>query len=193
MEKNEQIVGILLAGGVSRRFGSQKAFANLLDKPMFMYSLEVLKQTSDKVIVTSHPKISSQLARFCHEKIIEDVAAYRGLGPLAGLYSGMIEETGDWYTVLPCDTPKVSGKLMNRILSYRSKDIDAIIPKIKGKIQPLIGVYSARMTPMIKELLDKENLRMTSLLELGRIRYLTDVELNSMEEEFNNVNYPSDL
>ena len=39
-----------------------------------------------------------------HVPVVEDIAMYKGNGPLAGLLTGMEFVDADWYIVAPCYT-----------------------------------------------------------------------------------------
>ncbi|MBD8067565.1 molybdenum cofactor guanylyltransferase [Bacillus sp. PS06] len=187
--QKEQIIGILLVGGESSRFGGQKAFAMYKDIPLFQYSLQILKECCDEVVIISHPNLKARLEEIVDVKIIEDIPRYKGLGPLAGIYSGMNEISGDLYMVLPCDTPMLDTELMKKLLQYRDNQKDAVVPKIKGKLQPLIAVYAASAKGMIQQLLDKQILKMATLLKHINVTYVSEDDIDCTSESFENVNF----
>ncbi len=56
-------IGVLLAGGMSRRFGAAKAFAPINGKPMFAYSLEALQAVAAQSLIVSHPELTARFKR----------------------------------------------------------------------------------------------------------------------------------
>jgi molybdenum cofactor guanylyltransferase len=189
MNKSGQTVGILLVGGESRRFGGEKAFARFNNKHFFQYSLQILMECCDEVVIISHPDLRSRIEGMVDVKVIEDIAMYKGLGPLAGIYSGMKELQGECYVVLPCDTPKMESSIIKALLHHREKHIDAVVPMIDGRVQPLIGVYSGHTQKIIKELLDQKTLKMTALLEASHVLYVTENHIGCSVEHFDNINF----
>ncbi|MFC4322353.1 molybdenum cofactor guanylyltransferase [Litchfieldia salsa] len=193
MNKYRKTIGILLVGGESRRYGGEKAFARFNNNYLFQHSFQILTECCDEVVIISHPRLKSRIEDMVDVKVIEDIPIYRGLGPLAGIYSGMKEMCGDWYVVLPCDTPKMEQSIIKTLLNHRDDDLDAVIPVIKNRLQPLIGVYSAHTEMSIKKLLDQNVLKMTALLEECNVLYLKEDVLGCSEEHFKNINFFTDL
>ncbi len=193
MVNSGKIIGIILAGGESRRFGSPKALAVYNGKCLIQYSYELLKEYCDELIVISHSDLKAQLKSVVEIEITEDLGMYKGKGPLAGIMTGMEEKRGDWYMVMPCDTPKMSEKVLSTLLKCRSNEYDAVIPIVNGKIQPLAGIYHIEIKPKIKSLLEQNIYKMTALLDMCNVRYISEQELGVGGEEFMNINHFSDF
>ena len=54
-------IGIVLAGGQSKRFGEPKALALRRGKPFLFYSVEALRPIVDQVVVVAQPHIQKQI------------------------------------------------------------------------------------------------------------------------------------
>lgn len=104
-------LGVVLAGGQSRRFGSDKALAIWEGRPLIVHAAAVLAPHSDEVIVCgrSHSPLTVP-----H---LPDRPA-PGLGPLGGLCAALhyAAETGhDSLLSLGCDMPRIDGELLDRL------------------------------------------------------------------------------
>src|SRR5690625_3603911 len=97
--RNERVNGILLAGGLSRRYGMPKAFAEINGEKFYEISYRILDHVCDDVTIVTRPELVEQFPRDLH--VIIDDAFYRGCGPLAGIYSAMNVHKADRYVVLP--------------------------------------------------------------------------------------------
>ncbi|HWO96245.1 MAG TPA: molybdenum cofactor guanylyltransferase [Bacillus sp. (in: firmicutes)] len=183
-----KIIGILLAGGQSRRFGQPKAFAVYKEKHFYEWAKEALKPNVDEMVIVSHPSLKREFERRGERHVVEDAAPFQGKGPLAGIYTVMKQYDGDWYVVLPCDTPEVTPLIIQNIESFIAEDIEAVIPVIDGKFQPLTAMYHKRTKSTIGDLLAEGEYRVKSLLDRCRVRWTTEEELRVDGEEFKNIN-----
>ncbi|KHD85249.1 molybdenum cofactor guanylyltransferase [Heyndrickxia ginsengihumi] len=178
-----EYAAIVLAGGMSRRFGDEKAIAKWNDKLFISYSLEAVNHVEQTIIVT-RDDLLSKVPQLANVQLITDAEAYKGKGPLAGIYSGMTRAEAEWYVVLPCDTPWINKTIMKQLQAYCDGQFEAIVSKVNGCMQPLIGIYHRRLKEKIKEKLEKNELRMKQLLSECIVK-----EVHFSEEKlFANIN-----
>ncbi|MBM7570944.1 NTP transferase domain-containing protein [Aquibacillus albus] len=189
MSKKNEVAGILLAGGQSRRFGSPKAFAERQGVPFYQYSLQVMTPFCSSVALVAHPEWR-HLFRVDKNKItvIQDDPSFQGQGPLAGIFSGMTTLSANWYIILPVDVPFIEHWVLERLVSEIEGDIQAIIPVVSGKDQPLIAAYHCSVKNKIKNLLINGSRSMQSLLSEINVK---KIEINR-ERAFININSRDD-
>jgi len=185
-------IGVLLAGGASRRFGEPKAFSLYKNVPMYQWALQAINPHVDDVVVVSHPILVNRFMQETPLSVIEDDASFRGMGPLAGIYSAMKKSSADWYYVIPCDTPLVTSAVYDFLARRLEDSRNGIVPTVGGRLQPLISIYHRNICPVIKELLNQKKLKMTELIDRTHI---DQVELKDKfpEKWFVNVNTKKDL
>lgn len=183
----EKIIGLVLAGGKSRRFGSQKAFAYFYDKRFWQISVEALQGITDRILIIGSSEVKSNFPKGFLSSFVNDLPTFQGKGPLAGLYSAMESEQGDWYFILPCDMPLVNQEIVKQIWAHRHPTYDVIIPKIFGQNHPLIGLYHPRIKGILLEMLQSQKYRMNTLLEKVNVKYLNEQYFSNLEV-FTNVN-----
>ncbi|CAM4157104.1 molybdopterin-guanine dinucleotide biosynthesis protein A [Bacillus manliponensis] len=183
-----KIVGIVLAGGQSRRFGEQKALVKWNGKTFIEHSIEALKGVTEEIVVISHPSITNALLHTVDVSVTEDILRYKGDGPLAGLLTGMNELKADWYIVAPCDTPNISKDWALQLIKQIHEDAEAIIPVIDGRKQPLLALYHRNVKEKIECLLQEEKRSMQGLLSQCHVRYVKSLSasfffnINTKEE-----------
>jgi molybdenum cofactor guanylyltransferase len=94
------ITGVILAGGKSSRFGSNKAFASMNGTQLIERVIAIMGSIfKDLIIITNDPDEYSFLGLPMYEDLI------KGLGPLGGIYTGLEkipEKTGFF---VACDMP----------------------------------------------------------------------------------------
>lgn len=184
----KQRVGVILAGGQSRRFGSPKAFAEAEGKPFYQFSLDVLKPLTDGVVIVTNEKLESKFSGTSGIELITDEESYAGKGPLAGLFSAMQHVKGDWYVTAPVDVPFIQSDIYKKLFEYANEENEIIMPVTNGKLQPLIAVYHYRLKPRIKELLESDRLAMRELFQDAKVKYVDFTE----GVPFTNINRKDD-
>lgn len=169
-----------MAGGQSRRFGSPKALALWNGKTFVEHAISALAADST-VIISPLPQLDSFGRR------VPDLPAYAGMGPLAGILTGMTECEADWYIVMPCDTPRMTRDVIERLLTFAG-GMQAVVPVIEGRQQPLIAAYHCSTKAVLEQQLQQGELRMMSFLSRLSVRYVTEADLQAQPEQFMNVN-----
>jgi len=191
---------IILAGGMSSRFGVNKAFQTLAGKPLICHVAERLSNVVDEVLVVvgrNAPTIEYSAILPDSVRVINDEVD--GQTPLVGIVSGLRSVTSDHVAVLACDIPFVKDSVLE-LLFQRAINVDAAIPRWKGgRIEPLEAVYRRARTLLAGE----EALAHGGLSQREMINRLTRVVYVSVEDEvavvdnglrtFFNVNSREDL
>jgi molybdopterin-guanine dinucleotide biosynthesis protein A len=185
---NENLIGIILAGGESSRFGTPKAFATYEDKHFYQHAIDALTPYVNQIVIVSHPSIRPRFDNLVECKVIEDIEPYIGKGPLSGLYSAMHQFHGSWYIVLPCDMPCFNSIAAKKLLSMKDDRFDAIVPQIAGSLHPLSAVYHRRSFRQLELQLATGNYRLINFIERLSASILTEQQLELDEGAFQNIN-----
>lgn len=188
MGKCEKLVGILLAGGESKRFGEPKAFALKGNIPFFVHSLEAMTPYVEKIIIVTNKKLHHRFPSTPAIEIIRDIEKYQGKGPLAGMYSTMKNYFSSWYLVAPVDVPFIKQELYKELMQFVGDDYDAIIPIASEKVHPLTALYRSSVKEKLKNKLDDGNLSVNGLLKEIRVKYV----LFDNDKFFYNINDQDD-
>jgi molybdopterin-guanine dinucleotide biosynthesis protein A len=185
-----KVTGVVLAGGQSRRFGSNKALATIGNSTLIERLIHTLRSIfSHLVIVTNQP----QDFEFLSVPMIED--RVKGLGPLGGIYSAL-QTIGDPYAfVAACDMPDISPELIRLLLELR-EGYDVVVPRIDTWLEPLHAVYSKRCIGPIKTLLERGERQVFQFFNQVRVRYVDLWEMQGVAPDhchFYNINTRNDL
>lgn len=179
-----KVVGIVLAGGASRRFGSPKAFANLGDKAFYQLSIEALHTFTDSIVIVTNEQLENRFTDKKGIQLITDINKYAGKGPLAGLYSAMWHQQAEWYATVPVDVPFIDSATYMKLLKNREAGKEVIVPVSNGKLQPLIALYHYSLKARIKNLLESDRLAMRDLFQVSEMKYVDFTD----EKPFININ-----
>lgn len=178
--------GVVLAGGMSRRFGKPKAFAVHNEKLFYESVCEALHPHVSDIVVVAHP----QQKQFGSYRVLEDDPDFLGKGPLAGLHSAMKSTSADWYCTMACDMPLMSKDTVSRLVKsvQMAGDFDAVVPEASGRLQPLAALYHRRTFEKLESLLTSDTLNVNAFLEEIKVQRLFGLD----PQCFYNVNTQAD-
>lgn len=180
----------VLAGGASRRMGTDKSFVELGGKPLVQHTLERVRRLDVPVLlVTNTPE------RYAHfgAKMVADVVP--GKGSLGGIYSALKHSKSTYTLCVACDMPFLNVDLLKYLLSLRA-GFDAVVPMIDGQPQGLHAVYHQRCAEPIRELMDRDELRISGLFDRLRVRLVGEAAMRAIDADlrsFTNLNTPEEL
>jgi len=138
------ILGVVLAGGKSQRFGKDKSQVKLQDKLLINYILNEIINEFKEILIVANKNIN-----FMQSKKISITKDFeKGLGPLGGVLSAMkwIKEKKKeykWISTFPTDTPFFTKKELT--FFYENIDINEsklFFIKDKNKRHNIFGLWS---------------------------------------------------
>jgi molybdopterin-guanine dinucleotide biosynthesis protein A len=183
--------GVVLAGGKSSRFGSNKALVKLTGKPLIKYPCKVLDDLFGKnLLITNTP----DQYNFLGWPTVADI--YPGAGPLAGIHAALSAIDTPLMFVAGCDMPFLDRELIAYLHSLAT-DFDAVVPHTVKGLEPLHAVYRRNTVAVIAENLRKGVFRLHDILSGLKIREVGQNEIiaNSATglDSFRNINTLDDL
>ena len=194
----EEISGLVLAGGRNTRMGGQdKCRLVYRGMPLLLRVVQLLGGLFGEVIVVANqPGAYHGLPTGV--RVVED--GYRGCGPLGGLQAGLAASTGRGAFCVACDMPYLDARLIRRQavlfrrLQAEEPPAEVLLPRTGSLIEPLHGIYSRRLEPAIRELLeDGKGYSIRRLFARVRTCYLDLPETPEVRRCFFNLNTPEDV
>jgi molybdopterin-guanine dinucleotide biosynthesis protein A len=187
-----QLQAFILAGGQSRRMGTDKSQLRIQNQTFTERIADTLLELTDSVtLVGAH----QQNPRF---ESVGDV--YPQWGALGGLHAALANCRREWALVVACDLPFVTAELFKHLASLAADhegDLDAVVPlQADDRPQPLAAFY--RVEPCLERatgLIQAGRRRPLDLLELVKTRWVPFSELRNLDQAerfFANINTPDD-
>ena len=152
------ILGVILAGGKSKRFGQEKSQVKLGDKTLLEHSLSKLKSKFDKILIVTN---SNTIKDY---KTINDCIEGQ-LGPLVGVLSAMkwIKKNKfsyNWVATFPCDTPFFNISIIEEF--YKASKLNdnlLYFVKSKKKRHNIFGLWSLKLIEILEKDIIENNYR----------------------------------
>lgn len=186
-EKN--ITGIVLAGGKSSRFGSDKAMASWKGKTLLENAIRILEPCCDKVVISSN----NPEYMFTGCEVWPDTLKINAA--ITGFYSCLKKSETELNLILSCDMPLISTNLLEYLIA-NIDNYEAIVPvHDTNHVEPLCGLYRKSFLPAIEKNILEKNYSLQKLLSCDQVKK-TPISLDQSfyhPDLFVNVNSVSDL
>lgn len=173
----DQVAGVLLVGGASRRFGSPKALAVYEGETLAERAHRALAEAFDRVVVVGKAADRLDLPF----PVVDDGSGVRA--PIVGVAAALREAGAELCVVLPTDMPRVTPALL-RSLAAGADGVDAAVPQTG----PLPGAYRRAALRVLEERIAAGELALH-----GALAELETRVVECDEALLANVNEPTDL
>jgi molybdopterin-guanine dinucleotide biosynthesis protein A len=132
-------VGVVLAGGASRRMGHDKAALTIGGQPLLARVVERLGSVLPSVMVVGPERLQPLVPGI---QVVAD--RWPGVGPLGGLLTALRTADVAFFLVVACDMPFVAPPLVRALLKAMWEDpsTDTVVPRTSRGIEPLHAVYA---------------------------------------------------
>jgi molybdopterin-guanine dinucleotide biosynthesis protein A len=191
----EELVGVVLAGGLSSRMGAHKPALKLYGEGMpdlLSRTIALLRACTAEVWVSCRKGQAVPGCRCIHD--LEE-----GLGPIGGIVSVLAALDSSPYRaalVLSCDLPFMNASILASLISARRSArsgalMTTFLQAETGYIEALTAIYEKETLPFFQQALAA---RVRQINLVIRPERRTDVTYTRREAlPFFNVNYPADL
>ena len=179
----------ILAGGLSRRMGKDKALLPLEGRAVIEWVLDRVVTLSDDVsLITNAPEKYSHLSH----RIIEDV--YPGKGSLGGIYTAIHAAFYRYCLVVACDMPFLNTELLSYLVDS-VPGFDVVVPRIEQFPEATHAVYGKRCLEPIRRRLLADRLKIIGFFDDVEVRYVEREDMARFDPTFRsflNMNTPDD-
>ncbi len=148
------MVGLILAGGRSSRFGSEKAMAFLDGQPLIARAARVLAPCARVAVSAAAASGAASWAQSHGLTVLSDPPGAPD-GPLSGLREGLrwaCAQEADLLAVVPCDTPYLPLDMFQTLAASLVEGAAVALAETADGLQPLVGLWHC--TPALAALED---------------------------------------
>lgn len=148
MSGAEHRVGLVLAGGESRRMGiPNKALAPLRGRPMIDHVIARFEPQVDElwISVATSPGALNHLE---YRQLLDPEPSH--CGPLAGLVQGLVDLPDDsWLILVPCDAPLLPRDLVDRLLAVAGGGDCVTVAREGTQLHPTFSAWRKTALPHV--------------------------------------------
>ena len=190
---HNNILGTVLAGGKSQRFGEDKSQVKLGDKLLIDYILSEVIEEFKEILVVSNSLIDFRKS----EKItvIEDIK--KNLGPLGGVLTAMkwIKDNNKdykWISTFPADTPFFKRSILQKFLQdIQPEESKLFFIKSNNTRHNIFGIWSIDLMDKLEEDLNTGERKVEVWANSIGVKII-DMKFEN-EDPFFNINTKEDL
>lgn len=180
--------GVILAGGASRRMGSDKSLLPLNGERFIERTYQLMAGLFEEVIiVTNTPQLYADIP--CRK--VPDI--HLGKGALAGIHAGLHHADNRQIFVAACDMPFLQPELIRHLCEENRADIH--IPRSEHCLEPLHACYTKSCLSAMELLLGSECRRIIDFFPQVEVLEMPQAEWQQYDPEgrsFRNINTPQD-
>ena len=151
------ILGVILAGGKSKRFGDDKTVAKLGSKTLLGHTIEKIEKKFQEILIISNNEIISDKKNVFLTKDLID----GHLGPLIGVLSAMEwikrnKKNYNWIATFPCDTPFFNENLIEKIKNCPNNSSKRLFfLKSRNRRHNIFGLWSLELKDILLKDINK--------------------------------------
>jgi len=192
MNPSRPLHGLVLAGGRSKRMGTDKAALIHPDgRPLARRAVDLLSQVCDKVVVSLRHQQPPppQIAEGNEIHIARDPEG-KSEGPLVGIIAAMRRFPDADCLVVACDLPRLDEETLRHLASSRQvgECFLAYRSEFDGLPEPLCAYYAAEALPVLEQALNNHFRCPRKILIQQSCRLLDAVNPSALD----NANTPED-
>lgn len=194
IENRNKILGIILAGGLSRRMNNENKFLKKIQgKTIISIIISKALAQVEKLIINLN-SVEKEIKKYNLPIIKDSISGF--FGPLAGILSGMEyakKKNFKWLFTFPCDAPFFPENLVEKLLNEAiKKKSDIVIVKSGQRIHPVFGIWSISLKNSLKKALDKDQIKKMDIW-IQKHKYSIVNFAYKKNDPFFNINNPDDL
>ncbi|MDP1970277.1 MAG: molybdenum cofactor guanylyltransferase MobA [Methylobacter sp.] len=189
MNSQTKVAGVILAGGRARRMDNQdKGLVKFKGRPMVSYAIAALAPVVDCVFINANRNIDLY-RQFGWPVISDQTDSFDG--PLAGILTAMIHADADILVVIPCDSPLIKTKHLQKLLLTRAENNADVAIAFDGiSLHPVfLAIKTALQTSLQDYLADGQRKVAVWLAQQNWVQ----ADFSDEPEMFSNINTMTEL
>lgn len=154
MGNNHAVHGLVLAGGKSKRMGTDKALLLRDGHSQLRFAVTLLERHLPKVFVSARADQADEAERSKFAQIVDRVA---DIGPIAGILAAMEYNPNVSWLVLACDLPNLDDETITTLLNAHGDEhpITAYKSSYDELPEPLCAIYAPAAQAVVSGFMDE--------------------------------------
>lgn len=174
------IAGVILAGGESKRMGRDKATLEFSGDSLIKKTVRLFKSLFPTVIVISK---ETEHLKDLGCPVIEDILPDRGA--MIGILTAFSHTDEEAIFVAACDMPFLNEEVISHIIS-EGAGFDVVLPVVAGKKHPLHALYSRASSELMSETFREGKKSLNAFIDSlapEKVRFIDEEEIKQIDGE----------
>ena len=188
--QNARVLGVILAGGVSRRMGGNDKFLlSLGGKKLLSHIIERIEPQVDNLILNAQ---NTDIE--CALEVVPDIILDpqgNPYGPLGGLFTALEYAKQKGFTSVvtaPCDTPFIPHDFVEKLSEHHNSSV--VVASSNGRMHPVLAKWDLSLTDDLRSVLKNDQRKMMAWVNKhSPARVIWD----QVPDPFLNINTEEDL
>ena len=184
------ITGAILAGGRSRRMGSDKGLLPVVGRRLIEFVLDVIRPLFPEILIVANDPTAYGAFGV---RVVPD--RIPGSGPLGGIHAALRSIGSPHVFCFACDMPFLNPAVITHLAAL-APGYDAVVPRSDAGCEPLHAIYGLSCLPHVERMIREDRLRLDRLFSAVRVRWVDADEVRPLDpslRSFVNVNTPEEL
>lgn len=154
MNQVRPLFGLVLAGGISRRMGRDKAALHRDGQTQLEFAFGLLQSCTERQFVSVREGQERDPLRARYPQIVDQQS---DIGPIAGILAALeLHPDADWL-VVACDLPNLDAQTLRHLLDNAPPDVAMIAFRSSSDAlpEPLCAIYRAVSRTIIRGMVDE--------------------------------------
>lgn len=179
IEERAPLKGLVLAGGSSRRMGSDKATLQLDGATLLERATGLLRSLLDDVWVSVRTDQLQMPVRSAYPLISDQL---ENSGPAAGILAAHLHTPNAAWLVVACDLPLLDADTLRLLIDGRDNSLDATALAVSAAAdpEPLCAIYEPATLAAFQAQATMGNLSPRAWLKHARVRILVAPDPNAL-------------
>lgn len=167
MTGGEEVAGIILAGGMSSRFGSNKALSRFEGERLIQRLCKTVGSVTGRMmLITNTPDEFAFLGLESRKDLVPRC------GPIGGIYTALKTAATPLCLCVACDMPFIRPEFLEYMVG-RSFGYDVVVPMNDGREEPLCALYRETCVPAIEDRIRARKYKITGFFDEVRVLRLS--------------------
>lgn len=188
--EEDKIAGVtaaILAGGASRRMGTNKSLLEIDGEPIILRTYRTLAHLFREVIVVTN---TPEEYPFLPCRMVPDV--HIGCGAIAGLHSALVHSSFERTFVTACDMPSLDPDCIRKLCMLQPESVAVVPVNLEGLREPLHAIYNKQSLAVIEDVIVAGDKSILVVLDKLDTREVCGEDIGA-SDSLRNINTPEDF
>lgn len=182
LEINDVTIGILAGGKATRMNNKDKGLVYINGKTLVKNIIDKISPYTNNILINANRNIETY-KNYNYPVVTDEYKDYQG--PLSGILSMLKNISSEYLLTIPCDSPNISWKLINKFLIDSNNNHDIFVAHNNLRSQPVFMLLSKRLIDSLDNFLISGQRKIDIWYKENNFKY---IYFDKEDNYFDNIN-----